>query len=397
MRTLILPLLATVSFAAAAQPSTRPTIPIHAWVGVPQEHTSVERYKELAACGFTTSFSGFSDAARMRKALDAAHAAGIKLFLSHPQLHSDPEAAVKEFKDHPALAGYHLIDEPSAARFPELARWARRIQAVDNDHPVYINLFPTYATPDQLGAPTYEEHLRLFTEQVPVPFISFDHYPIHGDNQVRTDWYHNLELIRAASLKSKKPFWAFCLSVPHNPYPQPTISHLRLQAFTNLAYGAQCIQYFTYWTPESSTWNFHNAPIDPKGNRTPTYDLVKQANAEIQALAPVFAGATVLSVTHTGPKLPHGTRAYEPQAPFKSLATEGPGALISELANGGRRYLVVLNPDLKSPTTLRLTADPAAQVVRLDPTLRPQPLARDSHETDLAPATLAIFSWPRTP
>jgi len=37
--------------------------------------------------------------------------------------------------------------------------------------------------------------------------------------------------------------------VPHIVYPQPEMSHLRIQAYTNLAYGAQGLEYFTYQTP----------------------------------------------------------------------------------------------------------------------------------------------------
>ena len=36
---------------------------------------------------------------------------------------------------------------------------------------------------------------------------------------------------------------------------------------TDLAYGAQVLQYFTYWNPPQIGWNFHDAPI----NLNPTY------------------------------------------------------------------------------------------------------------------------------
>lgn len=46
-----------------------------------------------------------------------------------PELASDPDGTACRFKDHPALAGYHLRDEPSAGDFPEHASWL--VPAID--------------------------------------------------------------------------------------------------------------------------------------------------------------------------------------------------------------------------------------------------------------------------
>ena len=296
--------------ATAAEPAPEPTIPILAWAGPPSDQTNVERYRELAAAGFTHNFSGFSSAAAVADALEVAKATGVKLFISLPELEKTPEEIAARFQDHPALGGYYLRDEPPASLFPQLAAWARRIQAVDPVHPCYINLFPNYADAGQLAVPTYQEYVNRFVDAVPVSFLSFDHYPVVGD-ALRGSWYENLEIVQAAAQKAGKPFWAFVLSVAHGPYPIPTVEQLRVQAFSDLAYGAQCIQYFTYWTPQSKEWDFHEGPIAVDGKRTPTYDRVRQVNEEIRGLSPVFLGAKVLQLGHTGP-LPKGTHAYEP-------------------------------------------------------------------------------------
>ena len=53
-----------------------------------------------------------------------------------------------------------------------------------------------------------------------------------------------------------KPLWAFTLLTPHSgAYAQPTIGGLRLQAFSDLAYGAQAIQHFTFPRGESAYSN----------------------------------------------------------------------------------------------------------------------------------------------
>lgn len=83
-----------------------------------------------------------------------------------------------------------------------------------------------------------------------------------------------------------------------------------MQGCSHLAYGAQVLQCFAYWTPTSTTWNFHEAPIAADGARTPTYDVVKAVTAELNALRGVFLGSQVESVGRTGDAIPVGTSAY---------------------------------------------------------------------------------------
>jgi hypothetical protein len=358
---LVLGVLAALLPAEARTKSPeKERIPVLAWFGVPEKETTPERYRELADCGFNLNFSGFSNLTTTATALDIAQSAGVAQYISLPELQKDPEGTARRFKDHPALAGYHLRDEPSAADFPHLAKWARRIQAVDPQHPCYVNLFPNYATPAQLAAKSYREYVERFAAEVPVPFLSFDHYPVTAGG-LRSGWYENLEIVSEVARKSGKPFWAFALAVAHDPYPEAQLEHLRLQAFSDLAYGAACVQYFTYWTPESTVWNFHLAPIDVAGKRTPVYDRVRQVNAEVQGLARVFSGATVVSVGHTG-ALPSGTHAYEPADPVVRLDTGGRGAVVSLLEKGRSRYLVIVNRDYREALPLTVELKKKARV-----------------------------------
>ena len=88
--------------------------------------------------------------------LDVAHAHGLRLDLIAEDLREpgnldDPTAraridsVIDSVKDHPALYSYRIVDEPSAARFPEFARMVDYIRERDPAHLAYINLFPTYA------------------------------------------------------------------------------------------------------------------------------------------------------------------------------------------------------------------------------------------------------------
>ncbi|MBN1419599.1 MAG: beta-galactosidase [Planctomycetes bacterium] len=367
-------------------------IPVHAWIGPPSSETTRARYEELAEAGFTHSFSGFSDAEEMAKALEVAREAGIRLFLHFPGVSADPEGTAKRFKDHPAIAGYHITDEPNASRFAGLAEIVKKIQAIDAEHGCYINLFPNYANQAQLGCATYREHVDRFVAEVPVRFISFDHYPIVGD-RLRPEWYENLEIIAKAAREAKKPFWAFALAVAHGPYPIPTLAHLRLQVWSDLAYGAQGIQYFTYWTVQSSTWNFHDAPIGKDGERTVVYDRVKAMNAEIRALSPVFLGARILKVGHTGNPIPRGTHAYEPAPPVKAVETGGAGAVVSLIENGGARYLAIVNRDFAKLMPLSIAFDGSVPIGRVEKDGTIRALAERTVRAEVEPGDIAIFTW----
>ena len=402
--TLTLLLAIAVSFQVnAAEPTATvnagPPLPVWAWHGVPAEEGTVERFKELADAGFTLSFNGAPDAATQTKMLDAAHAAGVKLLISLPELHSEPEATARQFKDHPALAGYYLRDEPPATAFPELGAWAKRINSADADRPCYVNLLPTYGNPDIWGTPDYQTYVDRFIAEVPTPMLSFDHYPVRrtgadaSTDVVNADFYQNLELCAAAARDSNRQLQAFALLVAHTPYPIPTLEHLRLQAYSNLAYGSQVLQYFTYWTPVSDVWNFHEAPISADGKRTPTYDLVKAFNAELQAVRGAFVGSHVESVGHTGDAIPAGTKPYAPAAPIKSLVTAGEGVVASHLAKGNERFLVLVNRDIHAPTDATLQFDGSRPVARVTKAGDVQPIADESLQVNIAPGDAAIFRW----
>ena len=244
----------------------------------------------------------------------------------------------------------------------------KTFQSVDKHHGCIINLFPNYAPSEVLigkdgvlapGEDPYAKHVDMFLKEVPVPFISFDFYPVVEENGVRmlrTRWYQNLEIVADASRKSGRPFWAFALAIAHKPYPIPTVAELRLQMFSNLAYGAQTLQYFTYWHPGDDTpWDFHDSPIKLDGSRSVVYDRIKTVNREIHSLSRVFKGAKLVTVWHTGNQLPEGTRPIDKlPKQIQSLETKEGTSIVSILKNRGKQYLVIVNSDFQKPLTFDL-------------------------------------------
>jgi hypothetical protein len=369
----------TASLAAnhsTETPKPSNELPILAWHSIPEKETTIERFKELRAAGFTHSFSNYSSVESLQKALDIAAQTGIKLIISCPELKKSPELVVKRFMKHKALAGYYLKDEPSAEEFGELGTWAKRIQALDKEHFCYLNLFPTYASLDQLKSASYRDHVQTYIREVPTQVLSFDHYPVvEGKDglSLREDYYENMEIFADEASKAAKPFWAFSLAVAHKPYPIPDLAQMRLQMFSNLAYGAQALQYFTYWTPgKNPNWDFHHGPIGLDTKRTDVYDKVKELNKEIQGIRSVFQGCKVLQVRHAGSYIPKATTQLS-TLPAKVLKLEvtpsndkQAGALISEIQNKQNRYLIIVNRDFKNRMGLEISLDPSAKRILKD-------------------------------
>ena len=148
-------------------------------------------------------------------------------------------------------------------------------------------------------------------------------------------------------------------------YPQPTIETLRLQIYSDLAYGAKAIEYFTYWTPKpTDEWDFHDAPISLDGRRTHNYALVKRMNQELRGVLPLFDGAKILSVNHMG-RIPEGTtKLSHTPVNIKKLKVSGrQGAIISTMQKDGHLYMVVVNKDYQGEMQIQLTAKAPVRMV----------------------------------
>ena len=372
-------------------PSSTDQIEIIAWSGPPATATSYD-YKILAEAGFTMSISKYPNAASAERALKFAQAHGIKLLLHCPELRSEPEKTVNRLKTFSALEGYYLTDEPNALKLDYWSRLAKRIRKADPDRMVYVNLYPNRASRVLLGKLNYSSYLESYLKKFDPEILSFDHYPIRKD-RFSESYYENLEQVAQAARNKGIPFWTCILSTAHGYYPVPTKTHLRFQVYSSLAYGAQGIQYFTYWIIPAKGNDFHDAPVDWKGQTTKVYDLVKQMNREIKDLSPIFLGAQLVSVEHTGEDIPQGTRRFQPGSPVYVLKTKGKGAVVSLLEKGEDRFLVIVNRDYENPMLLTLVFDDSRLISRIDKKSRSLPLREFIHNCQLEPGDVEIFSW----
>jgi hypothetical protein len=317
--------------------------PIVAWTGITAQESEY-KMDIMRDCGINVYLGWYDTVEEVIMTLDNAQEAGVKAILSCDDILYHPAEFVPKVMSHPALFGYHIEDEPETSEFEMLSQIVNGILKVDDTHPCYINLYPNWAWGD---IDSYRYKLNAFLTKVPQRFLSFDHYPIreiYGVSTLREEWYKNLEDIRYVAKAKKVPFWAFALSLSvgdeAEKCPIPTTAELRLQQFSNLAYGAQGFQY----------WTFHGIY---RTSKSQIYDRVLQVNKELQALSKIFLGAEVTDVWHTGAELPYGTKALEKMPDgIKSLVTGDKGAVVSRVIKGSNTYIAIVNKDYQADMTL---------------------------------------------
>lgn len=282
--------------------------------------------------------------------LDIAHKYGLKVCLwaqdiLTPQALSTPEkkaaldALIERVKNHPAMDSYLVSDEPGIKIFGELAQVVAYIRKRDPAHLPYVNLFPTYATQEQLNisadevrkistegdkvfltnardkgseetAFAYKGYLQHFIETVKPQLISYDHYNFFKSVD-GAQYFLNLELIREAAVKAKLPFMNIIQASTFIPdWRLVTTSELRWLVYTTLAYGGRGISYFVH-TGAAGTGALYE-----DGKRTPLADDAAAANTMMKVLSPTLMSLDSTGVYHTSP-LPYGTQAIPAKSPVQ--------------------------------------------------------------------------------
>lgn len=375
--------------------------PILAWSALPVTSDAHERFMEMAQAGFNLSLSGYSKE-DMEYMLKAAEGTGVKLFIQADP--DNPEQTVRQYGKNPNVAGFMLRDEPDVKGMKLWAEVAARIRKLDKgSHMLYMNLFPICCVPEQYGVQTYDEYVECYFKTLApyLGYVSYDMYPVLRTG-LRTEYYTNLERITTFAKKNGDvPFWAFSLSVPHqvtvnvSPYPYPTRASMRLQIFSDLAYGAQGIQYFTYVCPGKDPMNFHAGPLNEDRKLTDIYDNIAEINKEVIALTDVFLGAKMQKVIHLGEFLPNPyvrDEDFPEMTPSVVSGNDGKDLfLVSHLTNGNKHYLMIVNEDLYNPGKITVTRKPG--VMRVMPDGRRVDASRYADTLQVEAGDMLLFEW----
>ena len=345
----------------ATVPAYDPPFIISYWVGPPMEEATIERYREIADCGFNVVLTplmptGGPSETDNKKILDLCRSVGLKAIVQdsrvlalksdEPGFAKNLDAVVANYTRHPALAGYLLRDEPSADDFSELGALTQGLLQRDPGRLPFVNLLPTYAANTQLGTDSYEEYVRRYIKTVKPLQVGWDHYALMRNGE-RPGYLGNLEIVSRLCRDARLPFVQTILSVPHAGYRDPSEADLRWQVYNSLCYGAKGILYFTYWTQPSHGF-YHDAIINEKGQRSEKYAVIRELNRRMKVLAPTLLKLQGLRVAHAEP-VPQGCLGLDEH--FPATAVEGGPLALGWLRDDERHdYLFVVNRSFTGPS-----------------------------------------------
>lgn len=269
------------------------------WVDPPMDDQADRWYREIKEANFTLVLGGFGakKPEEIERQLELCRQNGLVALVGNA--HKTP----KELPEHPDCWGYMLQDEPSTAAFPALADLTKKVREARPGRLAYIDLFPDYASPAQLGAESYDAYVSRFVKEIDPDVLCMNHYPfMTPENDTRNGYLRNLDVMRKYALERNIPHWNFFNVMPFGPHTDPTEAQLRWQIFTSLAYGSKGVLYFCYWTPRGGEFPKGGAIITAEGRKTRHYEQAKRINARLVKLGPTLMQLTSTEVTRLRPK-----------------------------------------------------------------------------------------------
>lgn len=391
----------------------------------PSSYQSI--FEDIRNSGFNTIiFDGTFRA--MTEVLDICNdkEIGLKTILSHWYLY-DSSADKKNlkrlwdwyerqtWKDN--VAGFCVYDEPAASVWNSdksaLYSDYNWVRDRAGDKLVYFNLCGTNGEPYCVKGKGFGGMLEG-VEQIYYPeLFTYDFYPYYtwvnadwgtpdentfdvkgSGNPLKAFYDYMFEFLADASRISRstgKPFWTYCLALPHKIinadgslfkyFPIPTAGMLRVEAFTALAFGSQGIVYWRlgqsrtrdfYYNADGTIKKpgerfFYSGPaaIEKSRAKSGNYDwtvkttglsqTIKQVNMEIRRFENVFLNCQLkdychIGKTYAGQKLSQGNIDC-----LSGIVMDGrEGAVVTSLKNGEKNYVVVVSQDAFNSHRLNL-------------------------------------------
>ncbi len=189
-----------------------------------------------------------------------------------------------------AFAGHFFADEPSLAEMKQLvAAVSEYKKYVPNGEP-FINLLPCES---KLSQSNYKNYLDYYFDNLAetLGYISFDHYPYGAEQGIGEMYLWNLEEIcyraKAKNIDVRGFVWS---NLKANEYHRgiTSIGDLRLQIYTNLAYGVDEMAYFVYSSNGDSNTSTGALVNYQTGKKSNAYTWAKAVNNEVLAFENVY-------------------------------------------------------------------------------------------------------------
>ncbi len=236
------------------------------------------------------------------------------------------------YKDHPALWGDDLIDEPTAGCFGALAQAAKAYKAVKPDKLCLINLFPNYANNEQLGEEPalnfaqkalllftdaanasndqYRSHVSDYINTIDTDYICADIYPYsstvrkNGTEKKETNegYIRNLDILADACRGTNRNLWIITQAagetkngIPGQNRPRycDEVSDISQQAYACLSFGAKAIIHGLF--SDTGWWDIDSHMLGSDGKPTDTYYAAQKVDYDLKAFSAEYGRYTYSS------------------------------------------------------------------------------------------------------
>jgi hypothetical protein len=310
------------------------------------------------------------------KTLNIAQKHGLKIYVHDERLsQSDDKIAemVGDYKNHPALGGYYITDEPDSARLQSATELLKKVKLLDPEKDSYINHLPDWAIDPK---ESYEHSfLKRFIEvagKENLNYLAYDNYPYKRKQRLEKTYFNNLEIIRRVGLKYNiktssclQSFGMYFSGVEE--LRRPNVDEMRMNVFSNLAYGVKNPVWFPYWSATKLGGNltFSTSMIDSTGAKTDFYAPFKELNGQMKQLGKTLINLDAQQVYHTGDSLWIGTAL--PPADFVAQVDDKKAEMILSRftdKSSGAQYVMVVNRSFKKSQTITIQLLPSVKKVR---------------------------------
>lgn len=217
---------------------------------------------DLAGAGFNTVHTSCTNLDTFQVVLDRAQALGLHVIAEGVGAKS---AALKRFKDHPAVLAWNSGDEPDCSNTPP-AEVGKNIDAVRDVDPNHL-LYTTVANPDVLLQ--YAPYVDVFSN---------DPYPI-ANGRINTIAVANQTARAREAIRQSRPLWMVpqCFGYEKGPWQVPTAAQERSMTYQALIEGANGLIWYVY---DDKLFKVLEHPE--------LWAMMRQLTGEIKTLTPIL-------------------------------------------------------------------------------------------------------------
>ena len=307
------------------------------------------------------------------KTLDMAKKYGLKVYAHDLRLNQNDEKIaemVNDYKAHPALGGYYITDEPDSARLESAVKLMLKVKKLDPERDAYINHLPDWAVNN------YENgFLKRYIEtsgKENLNYLAYDNYPYKRKQKLEKTYFNNLDIIRRTGLKYgiKTSSCLQSFGMSFNTVVElrrPNADEIRMNVYSNLAYGVKNAVWYPYWTQDNLTIKvtMHQSVIDSAGVKTDMFEPFKKMNGEMKQLGKTLIHLDAQEVYHTGDSLWIGTQ-FPPANFIAKVSDKKAETILSRFTDqkSGKQYLMVVNRSFKRPASLVVQLDGSVKKVK---------------------------------